>query len=296
MRTSPTVETAALTRVFSRGVVRELGETGQSPLLARLLQQSGIPDSLPADATLADAFDLAFSSLRRIGNRDDYVYRVAVTQRIALGRHNLRTATIVNELRARKSKADLVILNGTSTAYEIKSERDSFSRLAGQIADYRAVFASVYVVTSPMQACAALSITPNDVGVLVLSSRFRLQVERQAIDQPERVDPLSILDTLRVQEAIDVASDAGIDFPNVPNTQRWHVLREIFASLGSRTVHDATVRVLRTSRSRAELEPYLKELPLSLRAAALATDLSVTARQNLTAAAWLPLRTALAWS
>ncbi|MEI9986083.1 MAG: sce7726 family protein [Aliidongia sp.] len=54
----------------------------------------------------------------------------SVTQKILMGKHSLRTASMLNEFRAGSCKADLVILNGTATVYEIKSERDSLTRLA----------------------------------------------------------------------------------------------------------------------------------------------------------------------
>lgn len=285
-----------MSRMFSPRVLRDLGETGRSGLLARLLLDAAIPQKLSPRGTLADAFDLAFASLRQMGNRDDYVYRVALTQKIALGRHNLRTATVLSELRAGRSKADLVIMNGTATAYEIKSERDSVRRLAGQLADYRSVFASVNVVTSPMQADAVFRIAPADVGVIVLSSRFRLQVLRPPLDRPERIDPVAVLATLRFNEAIEILERAGIDFPLVPNTQRWSLLREIYAGLDPVTVHAETVRVLKATRSRADMASVLQQLPMPLRAAALGADLPTSARHKLSAAALEPLATVLTWS
>ncbi|QDP09003.1 sce7726 family protein [Prescottella equi] len=296
MSTPTKRELTALSRIFSPAVLREIGKTGRSPLLARLLTEAGVPAMLPGDATLADAFELGFATLRKMGNRDDYVYRIAITQKIVLGRHSLRTATVLNELRAGSSRADVVVLNGTATAYEIKSERDSCQRLAGQLADYRAVFASVNVVTSPAQAESVLRIAPEDVGVLVLSSRFCLQVVREAVDLPERTSPLAVLSTLRIDEAIDVLTGLGIKFPDVPNTRRWGVLREIFAGLDASTVQAKAVSVLKSSRSRAELEPFVKQLPKPLSAAILSTDLSAAARRNLSAATWQPLSSVLAWS
>lgn len=296
MSTSTKRELAALSRIFSPAVLREIGKTGRSPLLARLLTETGVPGMLPKDAILADAFELGFSSLCKMGNRDDYVYRTAITQKIVLGRHSLRTATVLNELRAGNSKADVVVLNGTATAYEIKSERDSLQRLAGQLADYRSVFASVNVVTSPPQAESVLRIAPDDVGVLVLSARFRLQVVREAIDLPERTSPLAVLSTLRIEEAIGVLTDLGIAFPDVPNTRRWGTLREIFAGLDATSVHARAVSVLKSTRSQAELEPFVKQLPKPLSAAILSSDLSAAARRNLSAATWQPLSSVLAWS
>lgn len=295
MKTSSKRELAAFSRVFSPAVMREIGNSGKSPLLARLLSETRVPDTLPSNATLADAFEVAFTSLRKLGNRDDYVYRTAITQKIVLGKHSLHTATVLNELRAGNSKADVVVLNGTATAYEIKSERDSLQRLTGQLADYRSVFAGVNVVTSPAQANSVLRIAPDDVGIIVLSPRFRLQVVREAANLPERTCPLEILATLRVGEATEVLSELDIALPDVPNTQRWAALREIFTVLDPASVHAAAVKVLKSARSRADLAPFINQLPAPLSAAVLSMNLSEPARRKLSAATSEPLSAVLAW-
>ncbi|QTV78979.1 sce7726 family protein [Microbacterium sp. NIBRBAC000506063] len=269
---------------------------GPISIVGALAHGDAHPEELPSNASLADVFELAFSTLRQLGNRDDYVYRSAVTQKIVLGKHNLRTTTVLNELRAGSSKADVVVLNGTSTAYEIKSERDSFQRLPSQLADYRSVFASVNIVTSPAQADEVLRLAPDDVGVLVLSSRFRVQSVREAVNLPERTRSLSILATLRVDEAIRVLQALNVPFPDVPNTRRWSELRAVFAELRSVDVHAKAVTVLKSSRSRAGLEPFIKQLPKPLSAAILSADLSSSAQKNLQSATWQTLSTVLAWS
>lgn len=296
MGSSTTVQLAALTRMFSARVIRELGENGHSQLLVRLLRESGLSSQLGEDATLATAFEAAFEALRRLGSRDDYVYRAAITQKVAFGRHNVRTATVVNEMRAGASKVDVVIYNGTSTAYEIKSERDNLKRLPAQLQDYQSVFAAVNVVTSPMQCDEVLQLAPQHVGVIVLSKRFRLQVARRALDQPERTDPLAILETLRIDEAVAVLTGLGIEFPQVPNTRRRGLLRAIYATLDPVRVHTESVRVLKSTRSPARLGPYLERLPVPLRPAALAAELSDASRARLQSATLRPVANLFAWS
>ncbi len=296
MGTSTTGELAALSRLFSPAAIRELGRSGRSPLVARLLQDTSIPADLPGGATLRDALDLGYVKLTKSGNRDDYVYRSSVVEKIALGRHNLRTATVLSEVRARASKADLVILNGTATAYEIKSERDSLSRLTTQLSDYRSVFASVTVVTSPRQTDAVLRLAPNDVGVLVLSPRLRLQVVRETQDLPERIDPTALLETLRSSEAAQVLESLGIETPDVPNTRLWAELRKLYAALDPVEVHRHAVSVLKRSRSRAAQEAQIGSLPPSIRTVALFGDLDDGARANLSVATGTLMSSVMTWS
>ena len=96
MGTTATAELAALSRLFSPAAIRELGRSGRSPLVARLLRDTSVPADLPQEATLRVALDLGYSKLTESGNRDDYVYRSSVVEKIALGRHNLRTATVLS--------------------------------------------------------------------------------------------------------------------------------------------------------------------------------------------------------
>lgn len=289
-------ELAALSRLFSPAAMRELGRSGRSPLVARLLQDTSVPADLPGGATLRDAFDLGYAKLTKSGNRDDYVYRSSVVEKIALGRHNLRTATVLSEVRARASKADLVILNGTATAYEIKSERDSLGRLTSQLSDYRSVFASVTVVTSPFQTDAVLRLAPDDVGVLALSPRLRLQVVRETQDVPERINPTALLETLRSSEAAQVLEGIGIEAPDVPNTRLWAELRKLFADLDPVEVHQHAVSVLKRSRSRAAQEAHIGTLPPSIRTAALFGDLDDGARANLSVATSTLMSSVMTWS
>lgn len=276
--------------------MRELGRSGRSPLVARLLQDTSVPAGLPGGATLRDAFDLGYAKLTKSGNRDDYVYRSSVVEKIALGRHNLRTATVLSEVRARASKADLVILNGTATAYEIKSERDSLNRLSSQLIDYRSVFASVTVVTSPFQTDAVLRLAPVDVGVLALSPRLRLQVVRETQDLPERISPTALLETLRSSEAAQVLKGIGIEPPDVPNTRLWAELRKLFAHLDPVEVHQHAVSVLKRNRSRADQEAHIGTLPPSIRTAALFGDLDDDARANLSVATSTLMSSVMTWS
>jgi len=286
---------AVLTRMFSSSVFRSLGARGSSALLARLLQDAG--ESFDGSSgTVADALQRAFDILRRTGNRDDYVYRSAIIQKLFIARHSFRTATPLLEARSGASRADVVILNGTSTAYEIKSERDSTSRLHNQVLDYRQVWATVNVVTSLRQAQDIRRLVPSDVGILVLTDRFSLRVEKEAITVPERISPTFLLDALRVEEAHAVLEMAGAERPRLPNTVVRSYLRAEFSRLDPTTAHNFAVETLKRSRSRPASAARVKELPPFLRAASMSQHFGSDSYDKLHTALATPLPQALTWS
>lgn len=286
---------AAISRLFSAAVFREMAKYGSSPLFARLIKAAGLKDLTSDTATVGDGFDAAFSLLRKEGCRDEYVYRAAVTHKVLLGKHSLNTASMLTEFRVGSCKADLAILNGTSTAYEIKSERDSLVRLESQIRSYCRFFAATNVIASEAHIQDILKTVPAEVGVMCLNRRSRITTVREAVNAPEKISPESIFQSLRLEEANVILNKLGVVIPDVPNTRRFAVLKAIFADLDPVEVHDAMVATLRHTRSLSMLRTLVDCLPSSLHAAALSMRVPRKEHQSLVSAVQTPLRAALLW-
>jgi len=286
---------AAISRLFSSAVFREMARNGRSPSLARLLPLAGLLNQFKDDTSVGDVFDRAFSLLQRDGHRDEHVYRTAVLQKILFGKYSLNTASMINEFRAGTSKADMVLLNGTATAFEIKSERDSLTRLTGQIHDYRKVCASVNAIVSAAHVEAVLKTVPNDVGVMRLSRQYRIQIVRAAIDRPERTCPITAFRSLRSAEAKEVLKKLQVPIPDVPNTKLHETMEIEFANLDPSLVHRQIVKTLKRSRSLAPLSGYLEKLPKSLHALAISLRLSRCERERVIRAISSPLSDAMTW-
>lgn len=285
---------SALSRLFSSGVFREMARKGRSGLFARLFTQTGIAGS--SGQTVGDAFDSAFAVLRRSGLRDEYAYRAALTQNILLGTHSLNTACMLTEFRAGACKADLAILNGTATVYEIKSERDSLARLANQISNYQKVFAKIYVIAGEGHVRDVIESTPADVGVMCLTRRHQITRIREATDRADRVCPVTIFESLRSTEARAILQDLKVLVPDVPNTVLHSAMRDCFARLGPEEVHRAMVKTLKRTRSLAPLGAFVARLPVSLQPAALSIQIRCADQDRLVEAVSTPLLTAMDWT
>lgn len=289
------IQLSAASRLFSSAVIKEMSKKGESALFSRLLREVGVSGLIGCNARVADAFDAVFSSLRAIGNRDEYIYKAALTHKILLGTHSLNTASMLTEFRVGSSRADLVILNGTATVYEIKSERDSLKRLDSQLEAYRQVFAQVCVIASEEFVDRTLQLSPSDVGVLALGSRHRITTVRKPQNAPDRVSPIALFETLRINEAKQILINLGIEVPNVPNTQLHSAMRSEFSCLEPAVVHAQMVRVLKETRSLVFLGELLEKLPHSLHAAALTMNVPKKLHGNLISAVNTPLERALGW-
>ena len=291
-----TPQLAVLSRLFSSSVIRELARRGRSPLFTRLARQSQLFASLPASECVHTLFDAAFQLLERQGCRDEYVYKAALVRKILLGRHSLQTASMLNEFRVGGCKADLAILNGTATVYEVKSERDSLARLQRQVAAYTMVFSRVYVITAETHVNAVMRSLPEEVGVLQLNGRHQISTLREAADRPERTSPTAIFNSIRTGEARLILQARGVSIPAVPNTQQSAVLRQLFGSLSAREAHESMVQVLKKTRNLLRLSDLVAQLPDSLHTAALSVPLRKLDHARLVAAVHTPLKDAAAWA
>lgn len=296
MKTHSATELSALTRLFSSAVFQELARKGRSSLFRRLLEQTDLIVRADCSATVGDVFDSAFDILQIAGHRDEYIYRAAITEKVLIGKHSLRTASMLTEFRIGKSKADLVILNGTATVYEIKSERDSLARVVNQVQDYKRVFASVNVIASEDHINWLLDLIPNDVGIMCLSKRHTITTVREAMNCPARICPITVFESLRISEGIAILEAMGVTVPKVPNTQKHQVMKNLFSELDPAALHIQMVKTLKKTRDLAPLGKFVNSLPRSLQAAALSIPVRPSEHSRLIDATATPLRIAMNWS
>jgi len=286
----------ALSRLFSSSVFKELATKGRSPLFTRLLKEAGNLIDLRPQNSVSEAFTTAFAVLRKSGIRNEYVYRSALTQNILLGRHSLNTASMLTEFRAGSCKADVAILNGTSTVYEIKSERDSLSRLANQIENYRKVFAKIYVIAGEAHVEDVVNSTATDVGVMCLARWDRIHTIREAANRPDLVSPVEIFESLRLNEARQILQDLDVPVPIVPNTMQHAAMRECFAKQKPETVHHLMVKTLKRTRNLSDLGDLVQQLPAALKPAALSIKIKHADHFRLINALDTPLADAMTWA
>lgn len=294
--TVTTNQLSAIARLFSSGVIRELSRKGKSPFFARLAAESSLFDELGPYAKVGHLFDRAFSILRRKAHRHEYVYKAALTQKILLGAHSLHTASMLTEFRIGDCKADLAILNGTGTVYEIKSERDSLSRLTRQVTAYKGVFAKVYVIAGENHVSDVFDVVAPEVGVMQLSARHQISILREALDQPERTNPMAIFDSIRLAEAKEILRRLGMPIPLVPNTEMHSELRSRFGSLDPAQIHAEMVRVLKKTRNLQPLSNLVDRLPASLQTAALTAPLRKADHERLVKSVSIKLSDAQNWA
>lgn len=265
------VGTASL---FTGKVVRDVAEGNFDFLLsvARLYL-----DLLPSIFTVSDIFQVCYKDLSK-NYRGEYFFKNVVAEKILLGRHSLK-ATMLSEFRVAGNKADCVLINGSSTCYEIKSELDNLNRLEGQLHSYRKIFNKVYVVTSSIHRQQVLEVAPLDVGVLEVTPRMSLRKVRDAIVGQSDIDAYELIRSLRVSEYSEIAALVSGEIIDEPNTQIFKVCEEIFLGADSDRLRAAFHSVVK--RTRMVDRDFLKVLPKALLIGGVSFPLTRKQREGL---------------
>jgi len=286
---------AALSRLFSSSVYKQLARHGKSAQVQSFFKKTDLITKY-GTSSLGNVFDAAFQLSKKKVHRAEYVYKSAITNKILLGTHSPQTASMLSEFRIGTSKADIVVINGTSTVYEIKSERDDLGRLQSQISDYFKVFSRVNVICAEKHIPKVSAVLPECVGIMMLNDRYRISTVRSAVDCKEEVDKSAIFDSLTIAESSEVLRKLGGVIPVVPNTARYNVLKELFCNLQTDELRKEVTDILRKSRSVSHLTGFIEELPESLKPLGVTVKLPVKDRNRLLGVINQPAKNILKWT
>lgn len=240
-----------------------------------------VKNLVPADVTtVSDLYEFAFRLIKK-SYRNEYIYKTAVANKIVFGRHSPKTSSIAVELSIEDSIVDLAIFNGTSTAYEIKTELDSPRRLTTQTPNYFKAFDNIYIVTAPKLTSTYEKACPAEIGIISLTSKDSLSVIRPAKSNKVNIDPVTIFKTLRRDEytsALEAILKTKIVMPNGVIRQECE---KIFSTLDPIQAHDIFVNSMRLRTTSVESASFLLKLPEHLRILGYASSLSRPQRERL---------------
>lgn len=170
-------------------------------------------------------------SLRSFSVRDLDI-RVALRAQLEETHKGESDTLIRNELGLclGQSRVDIAVINGRITGYEIKSERDTLTRLPGQVELYSRVLDEAWIVTSRKHALRMQEHVPPWWGILEAvqeESLVRLLQVQQPHENPQ-VDPYSVAQLIWREEAFAVLEryELAGGLRRATRFKLWEVLAE----------------------------------------------------------------------
>lgn len=196
-----------LADLFSAASFRDLAVT-ESPAFIRAIVDDAGKVNLGRRMKVRVLFDRAYQLLLD-HYRFEYVYKNAITQQLLLDRHTLdngpHAARLLTEFVVGEVRADIAVMNGTSTVYEVKSSYDTLNRLPNQLLWYSKLFDHINVVTSEEMVSAVVKGLPDHVGVLVLNQEGQIEERVPAKSNKANLDLRVAFLVMRERELLAIA-------------------------------------------------------------------------------------------
>jgi len=264
-----------ISSIFSKASLHSLmlgGGEGVSQV-QNMAYETGITTHLD-DLKVGEIYDLAYKELLN-SYRNEYVYKHAIAENIIRGKHRLSPKCHFDtEFRVYDSIADVVIANGTTTVYEIKTEYDSFDRLENQINDYAKVFEYIYIVVPESKLLNVLSKIPEFVGVMTLTDGYTLRTEKKAISNINNIEPSVVFSCLRREEFINIIKQNFNELPFVRPVELKAECKKLFLTLPKVKAHKAFLNALKSRSLQSGGIKMIEKGPSSLTSIFLTAKLS----------------------
>ena len=233
-----------IAKLFTSNSLRAIASGDVSPL-EKIINNKNLRSNVNT-TSIDDIYSSAFEFLSR-NYRNEYVYKNLIARKILRSKHSLQSSVLLSEFRVGQNKADLVLLNGCSTCYEIKTEYDSLNRLEDQLQSYIQLFEKVYVVCPSSLQVDVEAIIPHSVGIIVLTDNNTLRTIKDAISN-NIFDISLMMKSLRKEEYLDIAENIyGLKI-DVPNTQVFDLCFKILNKSDRDVVNNLFLKTLKKHR------------------------------------------------
>lgn len=248
-----------LAKIFTSSNINKIAQGDLSNIYA-LISDFSMLDSCK---TLQEVYDESYKLLCK-HYPNEYVIKNIIANNILIGTHSMNTASMLSELRVGSNKADCVIINGSSTCYEIKTKFDSLKRLSDQLSSYVQAFDRTYVVAHELHLDAILQIHSKNPTFGIMISNDRNSLSRKVI--APKIDSFNadiMFHTLRKEEYTDIIREITGKEPDSPSTELFGECKKIFCNLEQEEANSEFKRVLK--KYRRNDDSFINTLPKSMK-------------------------------
>lgn len=211
--------------------------------------------------TYSDYIGYVYNALRK-DYRCEYIYKNELINEFILKQYGTKNTVVINEFKVGNSVADIVLFNGTSRAFEIKSELDSEKRLNQQLSSYTKIFKECYIVTHESLIEKYLNINSN-IGVIAIikyGKSFKMEEIRKACIT-EEIDPNILIRSLRTNEYKNIITSYFGGLPNVNNFQMFEECASLMKEIPNEELNCLFINELKNRKSNTQLlKTFYKEI------------------------------------
>ena len=194
--------------------------------------------------------------------RNEYIYKNTFINELLIKTYGVKDTIAINEFRVGNSIADIVLFNGSSKAFEIKTELDSDKRLGNQLDDYTKIFNECYIVTHETLTSKYLKVD-KAIGIIELIEKPRSLIMREirpAIKN-RNIDPKTIIRSIRTNEYKNIVKEYYGELPEMNSFNMFNVCCELLKKIPSEQLSNLFIEQIKTRKSNTSfIKMFYKEL------------------------------------
>lgn len=221
-------------------------------------------------ATYSDLLKKSYSVISKC-YRCEYVYKNELIK-LLLKKYGTRNSVYFNEFRVGNSIADMVMFNGESKAFEIKTEYDTPRRLDKQMDDYKRFFDKCYIIVPEDKVDEYRDIVESTTGIIAMSrnnGRIILKEIRHA-EQNERFEFEALMSCLRTEEYKNIVLSLGESLEGIAGYDMYKYCYQVISKANPNELRELFLREIKKRKNNTA---QLRKYPMSIRQMMLSLNL-----------------------
>lgn len=205
----------------------------------------------------------------------EYVYKNAFLNEWLIKELGHDNTKVYSEFRLGKAVADLVMFNGVSKVFEIKTALDSTKRLDNQIESYRDIFNEIYLIV-PLSKIEQYLTYEKHIGIISFSNEHKqkFELERKPIRNMD-IKANSLMNVLHTDEYKNIVQAYFNELPPMNSFNQFKVCTDLLAQIPSETLNKLFVSEL---KNRGEANSFSSRTHLAFNQLSLALKLGKNER------------------
>ncbi len=247
--------------IFSRMAFTRILKNNDYSLINSNIQIYDLPKIGKSIHTYFDYIQYTYRELKK-HYQNEYIYKNTFINDLLIEKYGKKESIIINEFRVNNSIADLVLFNGTSKAFEIKTELDSKKRLYNQLSDYTKIFKECYVITH--RSLINIYLRENEkVGIIELTDNHKSLAMREIRPAFENhiIDPDTLICSVRTSEYKNIILRYYGELPNVNSFKMFEECKKLIREIPNDILNQLFIAEIKKRKSNTKIiDSFTKEL------------------------------------
>ncbi|TCO30576.1 hypothetical protein EV200_1016 [Pedobacter psychrotolerans] len=190
---------------------------------------------------------------------NEYIYKNNFLNDWILKKFALENSVVFNEFRVVDSIADLVIFNGCSKVFEIKTILDGEYRLSKQLESYKKIFNEIYIIV-PLSQIERYLKFEEKIGVITYDHLSNCFTVVQESTKNLEIDPCTAMNILRTKEYKSIVSQYYGETPEMNDFNQYEVCKKLIEQIPPISFNKMFVDLMKVRKINNNFQKEYKEL------------------------------------